>query len=515
MGGSSFDFYTYVDYKTVDGTAKKVTDYEYQEGTLVFEPKEVSKTVTIKIIDDEDFEDDEHFKVVLTNVRNTRAENGPTDKDLDCQLSEKFREALVTILDDDHQGVFAFESELSQVHENSQEAELKVARVTGARGEIHVPYKTIEASAREGIDFKTSEGMVVFPDNETEAMIKIPVFDKEEYSRNETFGVELGVPKRVKSKSGGSYVYEDDFTTDESTLSENEKIALKGRPKLGSVSKCWVTIVPSKEMKQVVDQLMRDTNMGQVLSSNSWKDQFIEAITISASAGDEDEEANGTGPNDDGEDADSIPKTPSILDYIMHFLTVFWKVLFAFVPPTDILGGYACFVVSIVAIGFMTAIIGDLASHFGCTVGLKDAVTAISLVALGTSVPDTFASKSAACGDEHADASVGNVTGSNAVNVFLGIGVAWTVAAIYHEIKGTPGGFQVDPGTLGFSVTVFCVLAVICIATLFLRRFCKSIGAELGGPTIPKYITGAFFLSLWLTYLILSSLVSYCVIEGF
>ncbi|TNN26542.1 Sodium/calcium exchanger 1 [Liparis tanakae] len=71
----------------------------------------------------------------------------------------------------------------------------------------------------------------------------------------------------------------------------------------------------------------------------------------------------------------------------MHFLTVFWKVLFACVPPTDYLNGWACFIVSIVIIGLLTAIIGDLASHFGCTIGLKDSVTAVVFVALGTSVP--------------------------------------------------------------------------------------------------------------------------------
>ena len=38
--------------------------------------------------------------------------------------------------------------------------------------------------------------------------------------------------------------------------------------------------------------------------------------------------------------------------------------------------------------------------------------------------PDTFASKVAATQDQYADASIGNVTGSNAVNVFLGIGVS-------------------------------------------------------------------------------------------
>jgi len=44
-------------------------------------------------------------------------------------------------------------------------------------------------------------------------------------------------------------------------------------------------------------------------------------------------------------------------------------------------------VVSILGIGCLTALIGDMASHLGCTVGLKDAVTAIAFVALGTSVP--------------------------------------------------------------------------------------------------------------------------------
>lgn len=56
----------------------------------------------------------------------------------------------------------------------------------------------------------------------------------------------------------------------------------------------------------------------------------------------------------------------------------------------DIWGGWACFVVSIIIIGILTAVIGDLASHFGCTVGLKDSVTAISFVALGTSLPGSY-----------------------------------------------------------------------------------------------------------------------------
>lgn len=75
----------------------------------------------------------------------------------------------------------------------------------------------------------------------------------------------------------------------------------------------------------------------------------------------------------------------------MHFLTIFWKLLFALVPPTEYWNGWACFIVCISIIGVLTAIIGDIASHFGCTVGLKDSVTAVVFVALGTSVPGVIA----------------------------------------------------------------------------------------------------------------------------
>lgn len=86
-------------------------------------------------------------------------------------------------------------------------------------------------------------------------------------------------------------------------------------------------------------------------------------------------------------------------------------------------------------IAILTAIVGDVAAIFGCLVGLKDSITAISFVALGTSLPDTFASMIAAQKEDTADNAIGNITGSNSVNVFLGLGLPWLVAAIYWESK--------------------------------------------------------------------------------
>jgi Ca2+/Na+ antiporter len=55
-----------------------------------------------------------------------------------------------------------------------------------------------------------------------------------------------------------------------------------------------------------------------------------------------------------------------------------------------------------------------------------------TFVALGTSLPDLFASRGAAMNEKYADDAIGNVTGSNSVNVFLGLGLPWLIASIYH-----------------------------------------------------------------------------------
>jgi len=59
----------------------------------------------------------------------------------------------------------------------------------------------------------------------------------------------------------------------------------------------------------------------------------------------------------------------------------------AFFPLTDKFGGWPAFVVSIVFIGALTAFIGDVAAHFGCVSRIKEQITAITIVSLGTSVP--------------------------------------------------------------------------------------------------------------------------------
>ncbi|XP_049432330.1 sodium/calcium exchanger 2b [Epinephelus fuscoguttatus] len=493
----------YVDYRTEDGSANAGSDYEYSEGTLVFKPGETHKEIKVGIIDDDIFEEDEHFFVRLLNLRVGDAEGMFESDEVGAAPKARLVEPLVatvTILDDDHAGIFTFSERMVRVSESVGTMEVTVVRNSGARGTVILPYHTESGTAKAGQDFEDARGELEFTNDQTTQTFQVRIIDDEEYEKHENFFIVLEEPRWLK-RGISALLLNQEGAEGQMSAEEEEarRIAEMGKPILGEHSRLEVVIEESYEFKSTVDKLIKKTNLALVIGTHSWREQFVEAVTVSAGDGDDDEEGR-------------EERLPSCYDYVMHFVTVFWKVLFACVPPTEYWNGWACFLVSISVIGLLTAVIGDLASHFGCTVGLRDTVTAVVFVALGTSIPDTFASKVAAMQDQHADASVGNVTGSNAVNVFLGIGVAWSVAAIYWRVKGKK--FKVDPGSLAFSVTLFTIFAFICMAVLLFRRR-PSIGGELGGPKGSRLVTSLLFLGLWFLYILFSSLEAYCHISGF
>ncbi|XP_015263483.1 PREDICTED: sodium/calcium exchanger 3 isoform X2 [Gekko japonicus] len=493
----------YVDYKTEDGSANAGADYEFTEGTVVLKSGETQKEFSIGVIDDDIFEEDEHFFVRLSNLRVVETDEPPDLNNLPYPKAILASPcvATVTILDDDHAGIFTFECDVIHVSESIGVMEVKVLRTSGARGTVIVPFRTVEGTAKGGgEDFEDAYGELEFKNDETVKTIRVKIVDEEEYERQENFFIALGEPRWME-RGISALLLTQEVAERKLTMEEEEakRIAEMGKPILGEHPKLEVIIEESYEFKSTVDKLIKKTNLALVVGTHCWRDQFMEAITVSA-AGDEDEDESGE------------ERLPSCFDYVMHFLTVFWKVLFACVPPTEYCNGWACFIVSIMIIGMLTAIIGDLASHFGCTIGLKDSVTAVVFVAFGTSVPDTFASKAAAVQDMYADASIGNVTGSNAVNVFLGIGLAWSVAALYWASKGQE--FHVSAGSLAFSVTLFTIFAFVCISVLLYRRR-PHLGGELGGPKGCRLATTLLFVSLWLLYILFATLEAYCYIRGF
>lgn len=204
--------------------------------------------------------------------------------------------------------------------------------------------------------------------------------------------------------------------------------------------------------------------------------------------------------NEDGEIEDI-----SAADAILHFLSIGWKVLFACCPPPHIMHGWACFVVALAFIGGVTAFVAEIATLMGCVINLKPGVTAITFVAIGTSLPDTLASKTAAIESRYADSAVGNVTGSNSVNVFLGLGLPWVFATIYYNNRGQD--YKVPSKGLDLSVALFLVVSLLGITTLIVRRV--VVKGELGGGKCGRTFSAVLFVFLWLFYVLVSTMAQY------
>ena len=174
-----------VDYRTEDGTANAGSDYEFAEGTLVFKPGEAVKEFTVGVIDDDIFEEDEHFYVHLSNPRVAhRSEvstlepgaitsgNSPMGGGLSSYIQPKAalgtaHSATVTIYDDDHAGIFTFESNAMRVSESVGSMQIKVHRTSGARGKVAIPYHTMEGTAKAGEDYEEVAGKLEFQNDET------------------------------------------------------------------------------------------------------------------------------------------------------------------------------------------------------------------------------------------------------------------------------------------------------------------------------------------------------------
>jgi len=460
--------------RTVENTATEGDDYRKVDKELVFEADILEQVVDVEIVHDLVAESTEDFFVELYN---------PSD----CQLSETISQCTVVIIDADYGGRLAFKESVIDVTEKheDQSVMVEVHRHGGSYGIVGCSYHTEDGSAKAGYDYEDTSGKLEFKEGVLSQTFEVKIKSKKRWEGHEKFRVMLTDPVKTE------FPAETDGGKDVNILTINIK--------------------PDAEKKTFVESALGAVNWHEMeLGSTNWKEQFAEAVLVGGSW--------------------SEMAKASNTEMIMHIVAMPWKLLFAVVPPVDFLQGWICFVISLVMIGCVTAVIGDLAMLLGCSLGICDSVTAITFVALGTSLPDTFASKSAAVGDENADNSIGNVTGSNSVNVFLGLGLPWTIGSIYWHLQGRTeawvergvdrawpdhifkdypdGAFVVPAAGLSDSVSIFTACAVCVIFTLGVRRF--KLGAELGGGKTLCYITSGFFSLLWVAYIVLSIVLLDC-----
>jgi len=374
------------------------------------------------------------------------------------------------------------------VMESGGAVTVEAERVGGAKGEATCVVKTKNQKAVAGKDFEAVESEFTWADGETgKKSVTIKIMDDDEFEKDEDFTVILSELK------GASFIASTDGGEDTDV--------------------CTVTIVNDDDratkLVEAIRMLRLDADSLD-LAGDDWVGAIKESLIP--------------------------PKGQGVKAILIHILMVPWKFLFACFPPPGLCGGWPCFIFALIGIGFQVVLISDFATQVGCLMYIKNTVTAITFVALGTSLPDTFASMQAARDDKYADNSIGNVTGSNSVNVFFGLGLPWLIGAIYWASSGLnadwharfnpdygtkplkavlynrlvadgKGVFVVQSGDLGLSVIVFSCCALVTIGLILLRR--AKGRQELGGNKTGAYASAALLVSLWLLYIIVSCLATY------
>jgi len=344
--------------RTIDDTANAGSDYEGFDKKIEFGDGQIEQYVEVKIIDDDTFEPDEDFYIELY------------DPETNERLPGSDTKTKITIIDDDKPGKIGFTSRFLKSRGIDKLAKLKILRQGGTDGNISVKFRTQEIldaklKAEPGLDFTPVQGVITFEQGENEKEIMVPILQREALEeRGDQFEVELYEP------TGGS--------------------------SLGKKSRVTVEIVGDTEVLRKAKGVEDIIKMMQKERNLSWGQQFKQAIILSPQV-------------DESGAIDEITGWEATI----HFIAIGWKVLFACVPPARYGRGWPSFFISLAFIGVLTAIVGEFAALLGCVLLLKQSLTAITIIALGTSLPDAFASRQAAIQSENADIAIGNITGSN------------------------------------------------------------------------------------------------------
>lgn len=434
-----------VDYCCKDDTAVASLDYIAQEGTLTLGPGEEVKEIVIKIVDDDMSEPDVFFTVELTACKAEGA----------AEVVILRNKVVVTIVDDDDGGIAMFELPTWEAGAQDSFAQVVVVRRNGADGRVTVDWATKDGSAMAGKHYRDMSSTLVFNSGETRKVIEVPM-----------------LPFVAPELASGLLAFRLTLTNPTGGLV------------LGTRKECRVVVTPGTK----IGKALISGEQGLEVEEEEynlwveWENRFKEAIL----------------PVYD-EDEGNV-----WLCMLLHYINFTFKLFASCIPPPKYKGGYPCFLASLAVLVALMAVVKEVAEQFGCNLGLSDLMTGMSVVALGTSLPDTFGSRYAAMKDSNADAAIGNVTGSNTVNVLLGLGLPWVIATAYYKAKHVP--YVVPAGALGFSILIFSILAVVGISALMVRR---RQGGELGGSKAGQLGMFAFLMSLWLGFLLISGLYDY------
>ncbi len=169
-----------VNYATANGTATAGSDYTaIVSTTLVFQPGETSKPVTVNILGDFVIEPNETVLVNLTDAVNATI--------FDSQGSG-------TLVNDDAAGVIQFDSASYSVTEGTPSVAITVTRTGGLASGVTVQFFSNDGTAVSGQDYSRVVGVLTFAPDQASITVNIPIIDDQIFEGPETVSLALDQP---------------------------------------------------------------------------------------------------------------------------------------------------------------------------------------------------------------------------------------------------------------------------------------------------------------------------------
>ncbi len=172
-----------VQVRTENGSASAPADFIAVTNTLIWSDGDtMPKSFNVGIVDDNFVDPNETFSLSLFNPSVAGALGAISN-------------ALVTIVDNDAFGLFAFQSSGFLANENGVNATITVVRNFGSSETASVDYEALPGTATNGVDFTVTSGTLIFGPGETVKTFSVPLLDDPDPDGTKTVTLLLSSPQ--------------------------------------------------------------------------------------------------------------------------------------------------------------------------------------------------------------------------------------------------------------------------------------------------------------------------------
>jgi subtilisin family serine protease/subtilisin-like proprotein convertase family protein len=208
---AAVDFEVRVNYNTAGATASTGNDFAATNGTLVFAPGQVNKTVTVLALSDLRDEPDETFYLNLTNP-------------VSALLADS--QGVATITDNDPlPSVSIADASISEGNAGTKNLNFTVRLSTASGRAVTVQYATANGTAVAGGDYQSRSGTLTLSAGATSATISIPLVGDASPELDETLVVTLTSPTNAtlaENQAVGTILDDDNLSIGDIAIVEGQ-----------------------------------------------------------------------------------------------------------------------------------------------------------------------------------------------------------------------------------------------------------------------------------------------------